>query len=214
MAKKFTFLSIGLLLSGALNIGLLALFFVTAANKAEAPVAEAPAMFASMENKSFQELVAYLTNPEKRDMALAALVAFHQFNLEKMPVTDEEFEAVVRYAYQEKWPYTARGLYLQLQRQPDDENLKQAFLSHPECIALQNLLPKSELPKSALQVTMHTVIEGETLWKIARMYQVKVDDLIKVNDLERDCLYPGMTLKVPDQSRLDEKGGTYKSAGQ
>ena len=43
----------------------------------------------------------------------------------------------------------------------------------------------------------HTVREGETLWKIARQHQVRVKDLIALNRLEGERIYPGMTLKVP-----------------
>jgi LysM repeat protein len=43
----------------------------------------------------------------------------------------------------------------------------------------------------------HVVKEGESLWKIARAYKVKLDDLVQLNGLERDRLLPGMTLKIP-----------------
>ena len=46
-------------------------------------------------------------------------------------------------------------------------------------------------------VCYHTVGEGDTLWKIARQYKVKVEDLIQINDIENGRLYPGMTLQVP-----------------
>ncbi|MDE3048042.1 MAG: LysM peptidoglycan-binding domain-containing protein, partial [Verrucomicrobiota bacterium] len=35
------------------------------------------------------------------------------------------------------------------------------------------------------------------LWKISRQYKVKVDELVRINGLEKDSLYPGMTLKLP-----------------
>ena len=43
----------------------------------------------------------------------------------------------------------------------------------------------------------HVVKERETLWKIARQYKVKVDELVRLNNLEKDSLFPGMTLKLP-----------------
>lgn len=47
--------------------------------------------------------------------------------------------------------------------------------------------------------TMHTVQEGENLWKISRQYQVKVDAIIQANELEKDRLYPGMILRIPSK---------------
>ncbi len=43
----------------------------------------------------------------------------------------------------------------------------------------------------------HVVGEGETLWKISRTYKVKVEEIVQLNGLEKDALYPGMTLKLP-----------------
>jgi hypothetical protein len=65
------------------------------------------------------------------------------------------------------------------------------------------LVPKPEVkaaPKSVAplpQIRNHIVKEGESLWKIARQYKVKVDELVKVNELEKECLQPGMTLRIP-----------------
>jgi LysM repeat protein len=52
-------------------------------------------------------------------------------------------------------------------------------------------------PENSKVVCYHTVAEGETLWKIARLYKVKVEDLVRLNDIEGGRLYPGMTLQVP-----------------
>ena len=56
-------------------------------------------------------------------------------------------------------------------------------------------VPSPAAPKAALRD--HVVKEGESLWKIARLYKVKVDELVKQNELEKDSLYPGMTLRIP-----------------
>src|SRR3990167_6138713 len=37
----------------------------------------------------------------------------------------------------------------------------------------------------------HVVGEGETLWKISRTYKVKVEEIVQLNGLEKDALYPG-----------------------
>jgi LysM repeat protein len=52
-------------------------------------------------------------------------------------------------------------------------------------------------PVVSKSVCYHTVAEGDTLWKIARQYKVKVEDLVQINDIENGRLYPGMTLQVP-----------------
>ena len=44
----------------------------------------------------------------------------------------------------------------------------------------------------------HIVKEGETLWKISRTYKVQIDEIVKLNGLEKDALFPGMTLKIPN----------------
>lgn len=411
--QKFRALTLALIFSGTLNIGLLAAFAysmlqekfdalsvplpVQAAAKEDATNAQ---IFAAMEKFSFRELVSFLTNKDlaeegyaKRDLAIAALAAFHHFNVEKAlsnaPVqrrtlalsdgrtievfpglSDDHYEAIVRFAYQEKWPLTAKGLFAYLKKgAANDETLAQAFQVTPEFYALQILFQTTEAPQDpatlirlasegswelleqftkeqaqmldlsvdkrrrlllsylALQsptaaqillrtdfvfslkklddqgildllsllqnkteeserfcvellrsprsdaiwqsaairlygyvgetlsapadpketlarfapsspaspapapvrsaalapakpetrpeakpdahlVTLyHVVSEGESLWKIARRYKVKVDDLVSLNGIEKDRLYPGMTLKIPDRNP-DRSQGT------
>jgi hypothetical protein len=384
--KNLRTLTISLIFSGSLNIALLAAFAFY--NFKEAPIVRSIAVysdrkievtnaeiFQKMSELSFRELVSYLTNKDlveegftKRDLALAALVSFHYFNLEKAisatpsqvrtvqldqdrfmtlfpSLNDDHFEAIIRYAYQEKWPLTAKGLFTFLQKKGSDrdESLEQAFFVTTEFHALQTFFQKTAAPQEASTllslikegsweildrftkeqgqmldfsidkkrslllgylsygsptaaelllktdfsfalkrledrgildllslltkpadetsrfcvellrsprsdavwqkaaktlyvisgksvegaidpkavlaqfeglpiqpqetveaieipppaVCYHVVKEGESLWKISRQYKVKVDDIIKVNDLEKDALYPGMTLKIP-----------------
>lgn len=393
LAKKFRIMTLGLIFSGALNIGLLATCFI---KQDRIPMASTRALHSSLEepassNKtilngmaalSFRELVALLTNRElveegytKRDLALSALVAFRHFNLEKALGTEllqkrtvliqagtvelypglgeEQFEAIIRFAYKEKWPLTSKGLFELLQKMPSsrEESLCQAFSLTSEFCALQLLFQKTEAPQTVLtlidlateggwdllcgftkeqaqlldlslekrrrfllsslaqrsktaaklllqtdfefvlkrlddpgicdmialleesfeeankfcaallvsarsdsvrksaaeklyalarlsltspvtvssaiaqfcpthkeevrkevappstpaptpaptvkNVRYHTVADGETLWKIARQYKVKVEDLVHINDIEQGRLYPGMTLQIP-----------------
>ncbi len=56
--------------------------------------------------------------------------------------------------------------------------------------------PKPE-PIAAIPSRFHVVKDGESLWKISRQYKVKVDEIVKLNQLEKDSLFPGMTLKLP-----------------
>lgn len=334
-------------------------------------------MLAKMAPLSFRELVAYLTNRtlleegyRTRDLALSSLVAFHDFSIEKAlagsplqkreialstgqkmalfpGLSEEEFQRIVRFAYEEKWPFTAKGLFKRL-KEKKQEGLKEAFCSTSEfeliralfhrsgCVEEQeslaelllegqwdwieqflgeqeqlldfsperrrafllgllrlqsplaaelliktdiqfalrkltdagvlmvlSLLPEKsreiepfckalcasprsdsvwkssleklysfygkplpepldlprlvqerfgeeELEKKPLASLIapiapsketarreHVVQEGESLWKIARQYKVKVEDLVSANGLEKDRLYPGMTLLIP-----------------
>ena len=391
--KKLRILMVGLIFSVPLNIGLIATCFLRQdplasvafdgalqKNFGESSVSNHHLLNA-MAKLSFRELVAQLTNRElvedgysKRDLALAALVAFRHFNLEKAlgslpqqrravdiaagPVElypglqEESFDAIIRFAYKEKWPLTAKGLFELLQKLPSprEESLCQAFSMTPEFCALQLLFQKTDAPQdlptllllaregtwdlisgftkeqaqlldlsvekrrrlllsylaqrshtaahlllktdfefafkrlddrgiadtlsllnertdeaynfcAALLVSArsdlvrimsaeklysfagemlpvpldvqaamtrfcptlkaapvvvvtaptpvpaakevakparyHTVLDGETLWKIARQYKVKVEDLVQMNGIEGGHLYPGMTIQVP-----------------
>ncbi|HEX2582965.1 MAG TPA: LysM peptidoglycan-binding domain-containing protein [Chlamydiales bacterium] len=307
----------------------------------------------AMSKLTFRELVTLLTNRDlveegysKRDLALSALVAFHHFNLEKalgasIPqkreiswenesialypgLSEEAFAAVIRFAYEEKWPLTSKGLFFLLQKNIKEESLERAFMITPEFYAVQLLFQKTEAAQDSstlLSLTLegswelleqfakeqqqlldfsvekrrrlllsylahkskvaaelllktdfafsqkrlddrgildllslltqrteeseafclalaasprsdairkashdkmllltgappavsevnplpvlaqpryHTVGPGESLWKIAREYKVKVDDIVLLNGIDKDKLYPGMTLKIPD----------------
>ncbi len=387
ITKKFRFLAFALIFSGSLNIGLIAVFAYFRIQ--ETPISFAKTgekeffatngqVFASMSRLTFRELVSYLTNRDlveegyaKRDLAIAALVAYHHFNLEKalsgpptqvrtlaLPndqsirvfpaLNEEQFEAIIRFAYQEKWPLTSKGLFvlLQAQKSPREESLEQAFLLTPEFHSLSVLFQKTESPQepqlllnlategswdlldkftkeqsqalefsqekrrqlllnylslhsqTAAQILLrtdfsfalkrledrsildllsllkkqteegtkfcvelirsprsdaiwqaaamtlyayagempaapidpkavlarfskeasvlaqpakeepvaaapsrfHVVKEGESLWKISRQYKLKIDEIVQLNGLERDSLFPGMTLKLPHPS--------------
>ncbi len=389
-AKKFRILTLSLIFSGALNIGLVATLIAIKTEDGRPNLAASPkkstlkvqkisnlAVLDAMSKLSFRELVTLLTNRElieegyaKRDLAVSALAAYHHFNLEKAlsstelqkrtlilgenrslelypGLSDEQFEAIIRFAYQEKWPLTGQGLFALIKKIPGDESLAQAFLLTPEFYAIQALFQKTEaaqdpalllqliaegnwdllnrfakeqeqmldlsvekrrrlllsyltnhsptaaklllktdldfvlkrlddrgildllsmigqkseeaqefcvallqshrsdavwnaavtklyafagepLPEpfdlraaaarfapskvvtsesKKLVITVapepaaarfHTVQEGESLWKIARQYKVKVEELVQLNGIEKDKLFPGMTIKIPD----------------
>lgn len=365
--KKFKVLTAALALSFACNVALLVQITRPQGGKIESKGLEKGAVqLQKMASFSFRELVSFLTNKEpieggysKRELAVAALVCFHDFYLEKalggslprsctlsLPnqesvtvfpnLTEEEYEAIIRFAYQEKWPLTAKGLFKAIQANPSKvgESLQEAFFLTAEFQAVQNLFSQSSISRTmlfqlisqgsweileecsknfdlsatkrrdlllkylalrspvaaeiliktdgtfALQsldepltldllsllknqteesvnfclqalknsknesiqqaaaialysyakevptlpidsekiiarfsgqtpvalpepqqekepLKLHIVKEGETLWKISRQYQVKVDEIIKINGLEKDSLFPGMTLKLP-----------------
>lgn len=172
--KRMRLLTHALLLSGGLNIGLLATFFyfvlkdkevlTTNGQVKQVEVAKEKSNSDYLSNfakLSFKELVPHLNSAEKvdegysrRDLALAALVKYHYFNLEKaLPgqnlqkrkiifskdgkeeeiilfsaLNEEQYKAIVQFAYSEKWPLTAPGLFLHLKEQkPRDQSLEWAF---------------------------------------------------------------------------------------
>lgn len=176
--KRIHRLTQALLLSGALNIALLAFFFYWLvrdipprpyfeSKPAEKEQQEVPLaidrsnaeMVRSFKAIPFQQLIAQLTNTQqvengfsKRDLALAALVAFHQFDLSRallglpqpaqqrsIPIsrthsgeinevtlypglTENQFEAIVHFANTEKWPLTSKGLFQQLRKQAGQQD--------------------------------------------------------------------------------------------
>ncbi|MBS0625058.1 MAG: LysM peptidoglycan-binding domain-containing protein [Verrucomicrobia bacterium] len=71
--------------------------------------------------------------------------------------------------------------------------------------ALARFAPSQSMPVPAAPAPVaeespwihHTVKDGESLWKIARQYKMKVEEISKANDLEKDRIFPGMTLRIP-----------------
>ncbi|MFC0561004.1 LysM peptidoglycan-binding domain-containing protein [Halalkalibacter alkalisediminis] len=50
-------------------------------------------------------------------------------------------------------------------------------------------------------VTIHTVISGDTLWKIAQKYEVTIVDIVQLNSLDVDQhLFVGQKLKIPTKT--------------
>jgi hypothetical protein len=377
--RKFRVLVTALILSCSLNIGLVLTFvffksedqqtaFVPISSERQEKIeASYKHYLLSMKGLSFAELVAFLTNRElieeglaQRDLALACLVSFHEFNLAKAlssppaqvreialssdqkislypGLDDEQFDAIIRFAYQEKWPLTAKGLFQLLKKKNGfecEESLIHSFFTSAEFRALELLFQKTQsaqAPKDLLALALdgswdslkelascqvfdlsidkrrqfllnsiaqkssiaaelllktdfsfarqklddatllqlisllkektplaekfcvellsaprtdliwqaaslclyafsneappqsielkesltrfapslapissapsksskeHVVKEGENLWKIAKQYKMKVDELVKLNELEKDQLRPGMVLKV------------------
>jgi LysM repeat protein len=109
---------------------------------------------------------------QKRDFALAILSSFHQFDLERalggVPLqkrqilfsihpegetfelavfsglTDEQYEAIIRFANTEKWPLTSEGLFFEIKRgftagRALDPKLIQAFIMSQEYLACATL---------------------------------------------------------------------------
>ncbi len=252
--KKFRKMTFAIIFSGALNIGLLAafIFFMLQERQAtlsvsrpffpslkgdkkngEATIAQ---LFASMEKLSFRELVSFLTNRDpveegytKRDMAVAALAAFHYFNLEKAlsstpaqkrvfqisdsekieiypGLNDEQFEAIIRYAYQEKWPLTAKGLFRLLQNGRStnagarEESLEQAFLVTPEFHSLQVLFQKTDSPQPP-HVLLDLSCEGN--WDLLERFSREQSQMLDLSiDKRRRLLLSYLSLHSPSAAQL------------
>lgn len=54
-----------------------------------------------------------------------------------------------------------------------------------------------QVSKAVSRENFYTVQEGDSLWKIACRFKVKVDDIKKLNNLESNNLKPGLVLKLP-----------------
>jgi len=243
---KFRVLTIALIFSGALNIGLVMALVFSALEDPVIPIPAAklgtqsrpaePAnkqLLSDMLKLSFSELVVCLTNRDsvedgytKRDLALSALTASHFFNLEKAlsaaPVqrravmlspeqtielypglTDEHYEALIRYAYQEKWPLTSKGLFLMLQKWPKngrDPSLCEAFFSTPEFYALQALFQKTgapQDPQSLLDLSL------EASWDVIDCFAKEQATLLDLSiDKRRSLLLTYLGLRCPTAAAL------------
>lgn len=180
--KKIRHLSAALIVSGVLNIGVLSflLYWVlrerpptpycelkpASSEQQQIPLADqrgCAEVLAQLSQFSFSQLVNTLSHAQlvengyaKRDLALACLMAFHHFDLQRaLPknaqpqqmrlltwkpkeqeaaimlvvypdLTQQQFDALVQFAKTERWPLTAEGLFLALK----DKKEKNAFDEH------------------------------------------------------------------------------------
>ncbi len=61
-----------------------------------------------------------------------------------------------------------------------------------------------KIPKSSSSNVIYTVKKGDTLYKIANMYGVTVDELKKINNLTSDNLSIGQKLFIPEGNTVEE----------
>jgi peptidoglycan endopeptidase LytE len=47
---------------------------------------------------------------------------------------------------------------------------------------------------------VHTVVPGETLWRISKLYGTTVEEIQRMNGLNGDLIFPGQKLTVPDKN--------------
>ncbi|MBA3956936.1 MAG: LysM peptidoglycan-binding domain-containing protein [Parachlamydiaceae bacterium] len=192
-------LSRALLASGTINIIVLAIFFYWLIREApprpyfelkpadknhqQVPLAAERSnedVIRIFRTLSREQLTMRLTNMQlvdngftQRDLALAALVAFHHFDLNrslagsqppqtrKIPfgknrqgqpvevlvfpgLSEQQYQQILQFTQTERWPLTAQGLYGLLRKQDDyDTSLAEAFFLSPEFTTVETLFGRS-----------------------------------------------------------------------
>ncbi|MBP7073836.1 MAG: LysM peptidoglycan-binding domain-containing protein [Rhabdochlamydiaceae bacterium] len=216
--KKSRFLTQLLIWSGALNIGLLSsLIYLVLQSRPETisfdlkPVAAASTLQATNQEilwqfstLSWAELIGQLGNDDlveqgykKRDLALASLVAFHGFDIERAlqgsfiqkrgialtrkegpeeinlilypGLSEDQFVAIRRFIQTEKFPFTALGLFYEIQHAvlPRDPALLEAFYLTPEFNSIATLCQRTgiHLPKEFI---IEMIAQGD--WKTLHQF--------------------------------------------
>lgn len=75
------------------------------------------------------------------------------------------------------------------------------YLSTRVATQMGIITPTKTSTKVEAGYILHTVKPGDTLWTIARQYPgVSGEDIIKINNLKSDKVYPGQTLKIKQKS--------------
>lgn len=252
--KRIRFLTQALILSVAVNIGLVATFiYFVLEEKKEAisftktppskkNLLESPHYLSNQElleqysTLPFCDLITLLENKEgveegykKRDLALASLAAFHFFNLEKglgSPViqkreiafihqegqekidmvlfpalSEEQWEALTRFAKIEKFPYTSEGLFFELKQGKglQDSALVETFYLTPEFHTLMTLFSRGGLPLPK-EMVLHLLIQGE--WE---HLQTLAEEQMQVQDLSSLRLKNVLVSYVKSRSLLAAK---------
>lgn len=141
----------------------------------------------------FQQLRAKLASQtmvirhlKERDLALATLVNFHDFDLRKAlgnitaplkqqilvhgnglekllifpDLNDKQFATIIEFATKEKWPFKAKGLFQLLKKNINDSTLADAFYLTPEFYAVKTLFLRSGINVDN-QELLKIIIEGE-----------------------------------------------------
>jgi len=81
---------------------------------------------------------------------------------------------------------------------PLSEKYAQQLLKTPRGDDVWNLARTQVAePKNETEELLYMVQEGDSLWKISRLYNVQLDDLKRLNHLESDNIRPGKILKIP-----------------
>lgn len=218
--RRAKWLTQALIISGTLNVGLIATFvtFVIQGNIPSVPFELKPvsnsdltatavpmtnsALLRSYSTLPFSDLLIRLEDKElmeegytRRDLALACLVAFHHFNLERAlgglvlqqrqisfscsdgqesvdmtifpGLADYQYLAIINYARTEKWPFTSQGLFYEIKRGSKDASLLEAFYLTPEFHAVATLFARSGMTVDKARL-ISLLSEGE--WKTLQIF--------------------------------------------
>ena len=199
-----------LIISGTVNISLIGTFVYFVVKEKNAAVAVEihhqpkaqehstnEQILRTYSHLSYQDLILKLENKDlaeegytRRDLALACLVAFHHFNIEKalggmLPqkrilyfrnhdatqymdvvvfpgLVDDQYDGIASYIKTEKWPLTSKGLFFELKRSFSslDSSLLEAFYTTPECFSVFNFLTKAGLSLD-LKTAASLMVDGD-----------------------------------------------------
>ena len=166
-----------------------------------------------MKNRSFKELAAYLTDKEqleegytKRDLALTCLVAYHDFNLEKViseeklqkreitfetednnkeniilfsGLSDFQYEGIIYFAYRERWPLTFKGIFSLIKKNQGkcDVSLIKTFMTSKEIDLIRSLF-EQKIEKISNEKLFQLLLEVR--WEIIDSFvyeQMQLQDL-------------------------------------
>ncbi len=211
--KKIRFLTNLLLISVALNVGLLTAFIYV--NRTQKNIGLRSSKHVILEKSNAEVLAAYFMAEfpilvkelkdktalqdgySKRDLALACLVNYHYLNLEKaisgktlqrrkltflhseggesfqlevFPNLDDlDFIMVEKFIKEEKWPFSAEGLFVDLKKHPleKDPSLEAAFFATPEFYMLYTSfkrLDETLTKEKTLQFLLETDFDDFSDW--------------------------------------------------
>ena len=203
--KKIRFLTTIIVVSVAMNIGFIATFAYLSFSKKkkerwqtkpiryEATMTNAK-MLSAYFSFSFSELIKELEVRSllqdgftMRDLALACLVNYHYFDIDRAisgrelerrklafvhqnggetfevevfpGLTDQEFQMIISFANRNKWPLTPEGLFVELQKSPKNRSLKEAFQTTSEFYAIFTAFNRSEVKLTSDQL-LTMLLEG------------------------------------------------------
>lgn len=131
------------------------------------------------QNKQAERFCVELLLGSRSDLVWkAAAVKLYEFAKEKIPENLDQKEVMRRFV--------------------NSEELKNKWKKEePQRPTLSAIV----FAKDSREGNMHTVKDGENLWKIARKYKVDVEDLIKVNKLKKnERIHPGKKIIIPKNS--------------
>jgi hypothetical protein len=235
--KKVKFLIVALSISVSFNIALLINFVIVAMKEEKSflvqkealntvPFENSPSLsFSNVMDDYFdrtsKELTGLLSDQTLleegyriRDLALACLVNFHYFNLEKAlsgvllqqrtatfekkdtgerfelvlypGLHDSHFSGILRFIEQEKWPMTAEGLFYEIKKSyPQlDESLKEAFYHTPHFSTIELLMKRG-----------HLTPPKEIILKLLKASDIHyldkfINQLLVNGELSKEYLYP------------------------